>query len=115
MVGETDAVEGSLEVRVVNPDATIRNGGTVVEARTTSAVDGSFTVDVPAQLGDDLELTAIDDGGNESQPVTASSGPEPETYGGQDVLDVEMFHFANQTGAVTLPFASGEERYVVVV
>lgn len=114
VVGEADAVDGSHDVRVVNPDATARNGGTVVEARTTAAADGSFVVEVPAQLGDDLVLTAIDADGDESQPVTASSGPEPDAFTGEDLADVEMFLFANQTGAITLPFTTGDERFVVV-
>lgn len=114
VVGEEDAVDGSHDVRVVNPDATTRNGGTVVEARTTAAADGSFVVEVPAQLGDDLVLTAIDADGDESQPVTASSGPEPDIYTGEDLADVEMFLFANQAGAVTLPFVIGNERFIVV-
>ncbi|HWC06053.1 MAG TPA: hypothetical protein VG799_02265 [Gemmatimonadota bacterium] len=113
VVGEEDAVEASLEVRIVNPDATARNGGTTVEARTTAGADGSFSVDIPAQLGDDLLITAID-GGSESQAVRASSGPEPDVFTGQDLADVEMFHFANETGAVTLPFETGEERFIVV-
>jgi hypothetical protein len=114
VVGEDEAVEASHDVRVVNPDATTRNGGTVVEARTTAAADGSFVVEVPAELGDDLVLTAIDADGDESQPVTASSGPEPDIYTGEDLADVEMFLFANQVGAVTLPFVTGDERFIVV-
>ena len=98
VVGEAEAVEASLEVRIVNPDATARNGGTTVEARTTAAADGSFSVDIPAQLGDNLVMTAIE-GGSESPPVTASSGPEPEIYTGQDLADVEMFLFANEAHA----------------
>ncbi len=114
VVGEEDAVDGSHDVRVVNPDATTRNGGTVVEATTTAAANGSFFVEVPAQLGDDLILTAIDADGDESQPVTASSGPEPDAYTGEDLADVEMFLFANQAGAITLPFETGDERFIVV-
>ena len=114
IVGEEGAVEGPLEVRVVNPDATTRNGGTVVEARTTAAVDGSFFLEVPAQLGDDLVLTAIDADGEESQPVTESSGPEPDVFIAEDLADVEMFLFANQAGAITLPFETGNERFIVV-
>ncbi|MGH7587788.1 MAG: hypothetical protein ACRELU_04260 [Gemmatimonadota bacterium] len=113
-MGEDDAVDGSHDVRVVNPDATTRNGGTVVEARTTAAADGSFVVEVPALLGDDLVLTAIDADGDESQPVTASSGPEPDAFTGDDLADVEMFLFANQAGAITLPFETGNERFIVV-
>lgn len=114
VVGEEDAVTASHDVRVVNPDATARNGGTTVEARTTAAADGSFVVQVPAQLGDDLILTAIDADGDESQPVTTNSGPEPDAFTGEDLADVEMFLFANQTGAITLPFTTGDERFIVV-
>jgi hypothetical protein len=114
VVGEEAAVEGPLEVRVVNPDATTRNGGSLVEARTTAAADGSFVVEVSAALGDELVLTAIDADGEESQPVTVSSGPEPDAFSGEGLADVEMFLFANQTGAITLPFETGTERFIVV-
>lgn len=113
VVGEAEAVEGPLDVRVVNTDATARDGS-LVEATTTAAADGSFLVGIPAQLGDELELTAIDSEGLESQPVTASSGPEPDPFTSEDLADVEMFLFANQPGAITLPFETGNERFIVV-
>ncbi|HKY61527.1 MAG TPA: hypothetical protein VJP59_11005, partial [Gemmatimonadota bacterium] len=113
VVGEEGAVEAAVLVRVVNPDASIREG-TTVEATTTAQADGSFTLQVPAELGDDLVITALDDAGNESLAVTATSGPEPDPFTGEDLADVEMFLFANQTGAITLPFTTGDERFVVV-
>ncbi len=113
LVGSSGAVEGSSEVRVVNLDATSRNGGTLVEARTNAAADGSFSTEVSAELGDDLVLTAIDDAGNESQSATTSSGPVPEDFTEQGIGQVQLFPFAD-AGAVTLPFETGQERYVVI-
>ena len=113
LVGSEGAVEGPLRVRVVNTDATLRNGGESVETVVTAQGDGSFKASLPAEFGDGLELAAIDADGNESDPVTASSGPEPAGYTGQGIGDVQIFPLSNG-GAVTLPFESGAERYVVI-
>ncbi|MGH7558015.1 MAG: hypothetical protein ACREMD_09645 [Gemmatimonadota bacterium] len=114
LVGSPGAVDAEADrVRVANPDATIRNGGQVVEALTTPAFNGSFLLAVPAELGDALRVTAIDEAGNESQVVTTDTGPEPDAYTGEAVGDVQRFPLGNG-GAVTLPFETGEERFAVV-
>ncbi|MGH7573247.1 MAG: hypothetical protein ACREMK_15600, partial [Gemmatimonadota bacterium] len=113
LVGSAGAVDTEADqVRVVNPDATIRNGQ-AVEALTPSAADGSFRLAVPAELGDDLLVTAIDEAGNESQAAATNSGPEPDAYTGEAIGDVQLFALGNG-GAVTLPFESGAERFVVI-
>ncbi|MGH7549992.1 MAG: hypothetical protein ACREK3_04470 [Gemmatimonadota bacterium] len=114
LVGSPGAVDAEADrVRVANPDATIRNGGQVVEALTPAASDGSFLLAVPAELGDALLVTAIDEAGNESQAATTNSGPEPDPYTGETVGDVQMFALGDG-GALTLPFETGEERFIVV-
>lgn len=112
IVGSEGAVEGSVQVRIVNTDATIRNGGDVVEVQVAALANGSFRASLPAQFGDELSLTALD-AGKESQPAITSSGPAPSEYTGEGIGDVQIFPINNR-GAVTLPFETGAERYVVI-
>ncbi|MDX1623977.1 MAG: Ig-like domain-containing protein [Gemmatimonadota bacterium] len=74
MTGSAGAVEGSARVRITNVDASDR-GGATVRTTTTASADGSFQTTIPAQLGDELRLVAIDAAGNESAPTTITAGP----------------------------------------
>ncbi|CAN5285120.1 hypothetical protein BH18GEM1_BH18GEM1_02470 [soil metagenome] len=114
IVGSEDAVEGSATVTVVNLDATLRSG-TPVEATAVAAQNGAFSVSIPAQLGDDLELTATDQAGNESTVTAAEAGPIPQPFMGVENGDVRLFTFTSGEGAIDLPFPTGGERFTVVI
>lgn len=77
--GEAGAVENRAIVRVTNVDATARAGGAVVLESTTASSAGAFQVSIPAQMGDQLLVVAIDASGNESAGTSLRSGPPIST------------------------------------
>lgn len=112
--GRGGAVEANATVRVSNTTAANRTGQPVTSSA-TAAGDGTFTVSVPAQLGDRLELTAADAAGNVSGALPLQAGPIPTTV---TVVDPGDDHFVTLTsgeGAFNLPFPNGNERYALVV
>jgi len=113
IVGSNGAVEGSSTVKVVNVDATQRNGGQSIEASTGAGGSGNFSVSIAAQLGDQLSLTATDEAGNESVPSATTAGPVPQPFTG-GVGTVDLKTALGGTVAVNLPFPTGAERYTVI-
>jgi hypothetical protein len=113
IVGSNGAVEGSSTVKVVNVDATQRNGGQSIEASNSAAGNGTFSLSISAQLGDQLALTATDEAGNESVPSSTTAGPVPQPFSG-GVGTVELKTVLGGTVAVNLPFPTGAERYTVI-
>lgn len=114
IIGTEGAVEGGATVTVVNVDATARAGGIAVRAQTVAVANGSFSTSIPAQLGDQLEVTATDAAGNESTAATVDAGPIPTTFTGTEAGAIQLFTFSSGEGAVSLPFATGQERYTLV-
>jgi hypothetical protein len=113
IVGSNGAVEGASTVKVVNADATQRNGGGSIEASIDAGGGGNFTLSIAAQLGDQLTLTATDQAGNESVPSLTTAGPVPQPFNG-GVGTVELKTALGGTIAVDLPFPTGAERYTVI-
>jgi hypothetical protein len=112
--GTGGAVEGNAAVHLANSSAEDRTG-TPVTATAQAASDGTFTVSVPAQLGDRLELTAADAAGNVSGVLTLQAGPTPTTLQVVDTGDEDLLTLTTGEGAFNLPFPQGDERYTVVV
>lgn len=113
IVGSNGAVEGASTVKVVNTDATQRNGGVSIEASIGAGGGGDFTLSIAAQLGDQLTLTATDQAGNESVPSLTTAGPVPQPFTG-GVGTVDLKTALGGTIAVNLPFPTGAERYTVI-
>ena len=113
IAGSNGAVEGLSTVKVVNVDATQRNGGQSIEASTAAAGAGTFSLSIAAQLGDQLSLTATDEAGNESVASSTTAGPVPQPFNG-GVGTVELKTALGGTVAVNLPFPTGAERYTVI-
>lgn len=111
--GRGGSVEGSATVRVSNSTATIRTGQPVTSSA-TAAADGTFTVSVPAQLGDRLELTAADAAGNVSGVLPLQAGPIPTAISVVDPGDDHLLSLTTGEGAFNLPFPAGNERYTLV-
>ncbi|HEY7472212.1 MAG TPA: Ig-like domain-containing protein [Gemmatimonadota bacterium] len=114
LTGSTGAVENNSTVRLSNTSAALRTGQPVTSSAQASA-DGSFTVSVPAQLGDQLEVTAADAAGNVSVPLALQAGPVPTTLTVADLGDDQFLTLTTGEGAFSLPFPGGNERYTVVV
>lgn len=112
--GRGGAVEGNAAVRLDNASAEERTG-TPVTATAQAASDGTFTVSVPAQLGDRLELTAADAAGNVSGVLSLQAGPTPTTLQVADTGDDHLLTLTSGEGAFNLPFPDGDERYSVIV
>lgn len=105
--GTNGAVEGSALVKVVNTD-------TAAEAQSASAGDGSFDLSIPARLGDRLSITATDAAGNESTAASTTAGPIPFSFSG-DPGTVAQRVIGGGAGAVEFSFASGGERFMLIV
>jgi hypothetical protein len=112
--GQGGSVEANATVRVSNSTAEDRIGQPVTSS-TTAAGNGAFTVSVPAQLGDRLELTAADAAGNVSGALPLQAGPVPTTVTAVDPGDDHFLTLTTGEGAFNLPFAAGSERYTLVV
>ena len=111
--GRDGSVEGSATVRVSNSTATTRTGQPVTSSA-MAAADGTFTVSVPAQLGDRLEVTAADAAGNVSGVLPLQAGPIPTTISVVDPGDDHLLSLTTGEGAFKLPFPAGNERYTLV-
>jgi len=95
--------------------ASQRAGGASVTSQIAAAADGSFSLSVPAELGDQIELTATDASGNVSPVSEAQAGPQPTATQVAQRGDVELQFLATGSGAIDLPFPAGNERYTVIV
>jgi hypothetical protein len=114
LTGRAGAVEANATVRVSNATAEDRTGQPVTSTA-TAAGNGTFTVSVPAQLGDRLELTAADAAGNVSGALPLQAGPIPTTVSAVDPGDDHFLTLTTGEGAFNLPFTAGSERYTLVV
>ena len=112
--GRNGAVEANATVRILNTTAEDRTGQPVTSSA-TAAGDGTFTVSVPAQLGDRLQLTAADAAGNVSVALPLQAGPTPTAVSAVDPGDDHFVTLTSGEGAFNLPFPSGNERYTLVV
>ena len=112
--GKGGSVEANATVRVSNATAEDRTGSPVTSSA-TAAGNGTFTVSVPAQLGDRLELTAADAAGNVSGALSLQAGPIPTPVSAVDPGDDHFLTLTTGEGAFDLPFAAGNERYTLVV
>ena len=113
LTGSAGAVEGNSTVRLSNSTAAQRTGQPVTSSA-QAAADGSFTASVPAQLGDQLEVTAADAAGNVSVPLALQAGPVPTTLTVASPGDDHFLTLTSGEGAFNLPF-TGNERYTLVV
>lgn len=111
--GSGGAVEARATVRVSNATAATRTGQPVT-ASAQAGADGTFSVTVPAQLGDRLELTAADAAGNVSGVLALQAGPVPTTISVADPGDDHFVTLTSGEGAFNLPFPGGGERYTLV-
>ena len=114
LTGSAGAVENSATVQLSNSSAEQRTGEPVT-ASATAASDGAFTVSVPAQLGDQLRVTATDAAGNVSGPLSLQAGPTPTNLTVVDQGDDEFLTLTSGEGAFNLPFSEGSERYTLIV
>jgi hypothetical protein len=114
LTGSAGAVENNATVQLANSSAEQRTGEPVT-ASATAASDGAFTVSVPAQLGDQLRVTATDAAGNVSGPLSLKAGPTPTTITVVDPGDDHLLTLISGEGAFNLPFTGGSERYTLVV
>ena len=114
LTGSSGAVENSATVRLSNTTAAQRTGQPVT-ASVQSAGDGSFSVNVPAQLGDQLEVTAADAAGNVSGALSLRAGPVPANLSVAQTGGNQLLTIVSGEGAFNLPFSAGSERYTIVV
>ncbi|HYO45461.1 MAG TPA: Ig-like domain-containing protein, partial [Gemmatimonadota bacterium] len=114
LTGSAGAVENNAAVQLSNSSAAQRTGQPVI-ATATAASDGAFSVSVPAQLGDQLEVTAADAAGNVSGALTLRAGPTPTTLTVVDRGDDHLLTLTSGEGAFNLPFTGGTERYTLIV
>jgi hypothetical protein len=114
LTGSSGAVENSSTVRLSNVSAAQRTGQPVT-ATALSSGDGSFSVSVPAQLGDMLEVTAADAAGNVSGALSLRAGPVPTNLSVGQTGANQLLTLASGEGAFHLPFPAGSERYTLVI
>jgi hypothetical protein len=114
LTGRAGAVEANATVRVSNATAEDRTGQPVTSTA-TAAGNGTFSVSVPAQLGDRLELTAADAAGNVSSALPLQAGPIPTSISVVDPGDDHFVTLTSGEGAFNLPFPSGNERFHLIV
>lgn len=114
LTGSSGAVENSATVRLSNATAAQRTGQPVT-ATAQSAGDGSFSISVPALLGDLLEVTAADAAGNVSGALPLRAGPVPANLSVAQTGGNQLLTLVSGEGAFNLPFSAGSERYTVVV
>jgi hypothetical protein len=114
LTGSAGAVENNATVQLSNSSAAQRTGQPMT-ATSQAASDGAFSVSVPAQLGDQLQVTAADAAGNVSGPLTLQAGPTPTTLTVADPGDDHFLTLTSGEGAFNLPFTGGTERYTLVV
>jgi len=114
LTGSAGAVENNATVQLANSSAEQRTGEPVT-ASATAASDGAFTVSVPAQLGDQLRVTATDAAGNVSGPLALQAGPTPTNLTVVDQGDDQFVTLTSGEGAFNLPFPGGSERYTLIV
>ncbi len=114
LTGASGAVEGSAVVHLSNASAAQRTGQPV-SASAQATPTGTFTVSVPAQLGDQLQVTAADAAGNVSGALPLQAGPTPTTLSVADPGDDHFLTLTTGEGAFNLPFSTGNERYTLVV
>jgi len=114
LTGSAGAVENNAAVQLSNSSAAQRTGQPVI-ATVAAASDGAFSVSVPAQLGDQLEVTAADAAGNVSGALALRAGPTPTTLTVVDPGDDHFLTLTSGEGAFNLPFTGGTERYMLVV
>ena len=85
-------------------------------ATAPAASDGAFSLSIPAQLGDQLEVTAADAAGNVSGPLSLRAGPTPTTpYRCRSRPTNHFLTLTSGEGAFTLPFTGGNERFTLIV
>jgi hypothetical protein len=114
LTGSAGAVENNATVQLSNASAEQRTGQPVT-ATAAAASNGAFTVSVPAQLGDQLRVTAMDAAGNVSGPLSLQAGPTPTTLTVADPGDHQFLTLTSGEGAFHLPFSGGSERYTLIV
>jgi hypothetical protein len=114
LTGSAGAVENNATVQLANSSAEQRTGEPVT-ASATAGSDGAFTVSVPAQLGDQLRVTATDAAGNVSGPLSLQAGPTPANLTVADPGDDHFLTLTSGEGAFNLPFTSGSERFTLIV
>jgi hypothetical protein len=114
LTGSAGAAENSSTVRLLNSTATQRTGQTVA-ASARAASDGAFVVSVPAQLGDQLQVTAADDAGNVSGALSLQAGPTPITLSVTAPGGNQLLTLTSGEGAFNLSFSGGNERYALVL
>jgi hypothetical protein len=114
LTGSAGAVENNATVQLANSSAEQRIGEPVT-ASATAASNGAFTVSVPAQLGDQLRVTATDAAGNVSGALSLQAGPTPTTLTVADPGDDHFLTLTSGEGAFNLPFTGGSEHYTLVV
>ena len=94
--GEIAAVEARSTVVLENVTGGSREGvPVIVESR--ASVDGAFTIQVRAVLGDELAILARDDAGNRSPAVRMPAGPDPGSF------QLSAVSGAEQVGVVNRP------------
>lgn len=114
LTGSAGAVENNAAVQLSNSSAAQRTGQPVT-ATAAAASDGAFSVSVPAQLGDQLQVTAADAAGNVSGALALRAGPTPTTLAVVDPGDDHLLTLTSGEGAFNLPFTGGTERYTLIV
>lgn len=72
--GAQGAVEANALVRIENATASQRTGSTV-RVTVDATAEGAFQRSIPAQVGDELEIQAVDAAGNESPVLAVTAGP----------------------------------------
>lgn len=94
--GQPGAVEANALVRVTNVDASSRTSATV-QINGQAGADGAFQLSLQAQVGDRLEVVAIDASGNASAATTIQSGPAPASLELRPVAEDEQVGVAGRT------------------
>lgn len=118
--GAEGAVEANARVRITNQTASQRTGSTIrttVDATST----GSFQTSVTAELGDELEIQAVDAAGNESPILVVTAGPAISaltlrTVGNEPQVGVAGRQLVDPVQVkITAPPPHGEVRDVTVL
>jgi hypothetical protein len=95
VVGADSCVEPRARVVVENLSAS--SGGEPVSAETNASVAGAFVVQIPATIGDQLSVFAVDAADNEGPPVQIAAGPNLATF------HLTSVSGTGQTGVVNRP------------
>ncbi len=94
--GADSCVEARARVVVENLTASEREGSEV-SAETNASVAGAFVIRLPATIGDQLSVFAVDDAENEGPSVELAAGPNVSTF------RLSLVSGTGQTGVVDRP------------